>query len=171
MNDSSSVESDRRDDRIDRVRSADASAVAELFKRDMEHLGIEVDRKRLGDLADRIVDASRRDPPGCLCWVARVDDAEQPVGVVLANIRWSVKFEGRSLWIEELFVAPEYRRRGLGRALVHEVEAYAQREDLRGIDLEAYQGNTPASVLYRTEGYHRLGRERFYKRLDGEEFL
>jgi ribosomal protein S18 acetylase RimI-like enzyme len=162
---------DSLDDRIGAPQPDDAAAIGDLFLRDMEHLGLDADRERLDEVAAQVIEASRRDPPDCLCWVARIADADQPVGVLLANFHWSLKFEGRSLWIEELFVAPEYRQRGLGRALVQQVEAYARQEDLKGIDLEAYQGNTPASVLYRTEGFHRLGRERFYKRLDGRAFL
>ena len=155
---------------IDTPEPDDAPALACLFDEDMSHLGVDLERADLEELADRIIADARRDPPGCLCWVVRSPQGRAG-GVVVANCNWSLKFAGRALWIEELYVTPEHRRSGLGRALVDRVVAYAEDHDIRGIDLEAYQGNTPASVLYRTAGFHRLGRERFYKRIGPGEFL
>lgn len=155
---------------IDTPEPDDAPALATLFNEDMSHLGVDLQRDDLEELASRIIDDADQDPPGCLCWVVRSEEG-RAVGVVVANFNWSLKFAGRALWIEELYVTPEHRRSGLGRALVDRVVDYAENHDIRGIDLEAYQGNTPASVLYRTAGFHRLGRERFYKRIGSGEFL
>lgn len=155
---------------IDVPTPDDVPAIAGLFYEDMTHLGVDTDRDALESLASDIVEALNADPPDCLCWVARSSDGGA-VGVVFANFNWSLKFAGRSLWIEELYVTPDHRRKGLGRALVDRVVEYAEKHDIEGIDLEAYQGNTPASILYRTAGFHRLGRERFYRRIGADEFL
>jgi ribosomal protein S18 acetylase RimI-like enzyme len=48
---------------------------------------------------------------------------------------------------------------------------WAEDNEIRGVDLEAYRGNTPASILYRSVGFHRLGRERFYYRIGEAEYL
>ena len=157
-------------DLIDRPEPEDAEALANLFDEDMSHLGVDLEGDDLEELAADIIEDAHQDPPGCLCWVVR-SESGRAVGVVVANFNWSLKFAGRALWIEELYVTPEHRRSGLGRALVDRVVEYAEEHDIRGIDLEAYQGNTPASVLYRTAGFHRLGRERFYKRIGSGEFL
>jgi ribosomal protein S18 acetylase RimI-like enzyme len=149
----------------------DAEAIGKLFFEDMTDLGVDTSRDKLNALAAEVIEAAQADPPHCLCWVARPDDGGAPCGVVLANYNWSLKFAGRSLWIEELYVTPDYRRRGIGRVLVAQILEYAEEHGFKGIDLEAYQGNTPASVLYRTMGFHRLGRERFYYRLGTQEFL
>jgi GNAT superfamily N-acetyltransferase len=149
----------------------DADAIGELFFEDMCDLGVDTAREDLNAMAAQAIEASQADPPQCLCWVARPADGGPPCGVVLANYHWSLKFAGRSLWIEELYVTPDFRRRGIGRVLVAQVLDYAEEHGFNGIDLEAYQGNTPASVLYRTMGFHRLGRERFYYRLGTQEFL
>lgn len=156
---------------VDRPKPGDAEAVAGLFYEDMTHLGIEADRDDLEELASAIIDGALEEPPDCLCWVARIREDGPAVGVIFANFHWSLKFAGESLWIEELYVTPDERRQGLGRALVDRVVEYAEGHDIDGIDLEAYQGNTPASVLYRTAGFHRLGRERFYRRIGDDDFL
>ena len=149
----------------------EAPAVGELFYEDMSDLGIDVSRDEMTELARRVIEASRDEPAECLCWVARPGADGKPCGVLLANFNWSLKFAGRALWIEELYVTPDFRRRGIGRVLVERVVDYAEDHDIQGIDLEAYQGNTPASILYRTIGFHRLGRERFYYRVGPSEFL
>lgn len=151
---------------IERPQEADIDAVARLFKRDMDDLGVNTELDELRQVARAAVESEE-----CLCWVARLNADGPAVGVVLANFNWSLKFAGRSLWIEELFVAPEARRHGLGRRLVERVLDFAEEEGIRGIDLEAYRGNAPASILYRSLGFHRLGRERFYYKFAGSGYL
>jgi len=156
---------------IDSPSRSDIEVIADLFAEDMADLRIEVEHDALVAMVEEICDDLESDRPDCLCWVARLEDSPEPVGVILANYSWSLKFAGRSLWIEELYVTPSARRLGIGRALVEYLLDHAESIDIAGIDLEAYQGNTPASILYRSLGFHRLGRERFYYRLGSEEFI
>jgi ribosomal protein S18 acetylase RimI-like enzyme len=149
----------------------DVERLATLFGEDMATLRVDVEHDDLVELAKHIVADLESDDPGCVCWVARDAETGHAVGVILANFEWSLKFAGRALWIEELYVTPAARRQGLGRILVEHLLDWAESHDIRGIDLEAYQGNTPASILYRSLGFHRLGRERFYYRLGPDEFL
>lgn len=162
---------DRPEIIYDAPTPADIERIGQLFYEDMTDLGVGITADDMFRLATGIVEASKAEEPAFLCRVARPGAGAPPCGVVLANFNWSLKFAGRSLWIEELYVTPDYRRLGIGRELVDVVLDYADRKGFRGIDIEAYQGNTPASVLYRTMGFHRLGRERFYYRLGDQEFL
>jgi len=156
---------------IDIPHADDVEAIARLFHEDMVDLGVDAPLEDLRQLAQTVIAELDAEAPGCLCWVARVDDADEAVGVLLANFNWSLKFAGRSLWIEELYVTPRARRRGIGRQLVEHLLDWADANAIRGIDIEAYQGNTPASILYRSLGFHRLGRERFYYRPGTQEYL
>ena len=156
---------------IDAPQSDDAACLARLFKEDMDDLGVETKLEELEEVADAVIDGMAQRPRRCLCWVARSGEVGEVVGVVLANFNWSLKFAGRSLWIETLYVTPSARRRGLGAELVEHLLDWAEAHEIKGIDLEAYQGNTPASILYRSFGFERLGRERFYFRLQGSGYL
>ncbi len=156
---------------IEVPREEEAPRLARLFQEDMQDLGVETDLDDLEGVAREVIRGTRGPDPDCLCFVARLSEGGEAVGVVVANFNWSLKFAGRSLWIEELYVTPVARRRGLGRILVEEVLEWAEGNGIRGVDLEAYRGNTPASILYRSIGFHRLGRERFYYRLDESEYL
>lgn len=156
---------------IETPEPRDVEALARMFKEDMDDLRVDVDLDDLTQLARDVIRGSDEGDPEKLCWIARLEEGGEAVGVVLANLNYSLKFAGRALWIEELYVTPKGRRKGLGRLLVEHLLDWAEDNDIRGIDLEAYQGNTPASILYRSLGFHRLGRERFYYRLGEEEFL
>mgnify|MGYP000704706198 CR=1 FL=1 len=140
-------------------RAEDRQTLAELLAEDMADLGVGQSVDDLLEVADLILaDGGRQS----LCLVVRPEEGHPPVGLVLANITFSVKFAGRALWIEELYVSKAWRRRQLGRQLVAHVLDWAEANGIKGIDLEAYQGNTPAAILYRELGFERLNRERFY---------
>lgn len=152
----------------------DIDVVAGLFKEDMDALGVETGLGDQKEVARAVIAGTHADPRECLCWVARSGDEDETTdtaGLIVANFNWSLKFAGRALWIETLYVTPSHRRRGIGAQLVETMLDWAEANDIRGIDLEAYRGNTPASILYRSLGFRRLGRERFYYRFDGSGYL
>lgn len=145
------------------ARPEEAGALGQLFYQDMDALGVRHELSRHVEVARQVIArAAADDPPTCVLRVARLSADGPPIGVLLANYTWSLEFAGRSLWIEALYVDPSARRAGVGRALVQDLLEYAVAEGVPGIDIEAYRGNTPASVLYRTMGFRRLGRERFW---------
>ncbi len=148
---------------IDIPGPEDLEELAQLFHEDMVELGVSTTIERQRTLATRLLEDLGGEEPRCLCWVAREAGAAHRIsGLIMANLNWSPKFQGRSLWIESLFVPEHGRRRGIGRGLVDHLLDWAEDHGIEGIDIEAYRGNTPASVLYRTMGFRRLGRERFY---------
>jgi ribosomal protein S18 acetylase RimI-like enzyme len=148
---------------IEPATSLDRDAVVALFAADLTDLRLPVDLDGLRQVFDHFVDDAR-----AVLLVARSAPSMPPVGVLVANRVPSVKFSGWSLWIEELYVSPLARQQGLGRALVLHLLDLARQEHARGIDLEAYHGNAPAALLYRSLGFRRLGRERFHYRLEWE---
>lgn len=57
---------------------------------------------------------------------------------------------GRFLHIDDLVVHPDFRRQGVGTALIHWAEVWARRTDIRSIYLDSRQD---ALGFYRTLGY------------------
>jgi GNAT superfamily N-acetyltransferase len=74
-------------------------------------------------------------------------------GILLANPIVSVEHGGPSLWVEELFVVPERRRRGVGRALCEFIVAEARQHGVRAIELEVVPTQKAALSLYRALGF------------------
>lgn len=154
--------------RVEPAVAADRDEVVELFAEDLRDLGMEFQREDLGAVFDEMMGEAR----AIVLVVRSVLDVERPwraVGVLVATRLLSVKAAGRAVWIEELYVGRRWRRHGLGRMLVESLLERAGPMGIKAIDLEAYQGNAPAAVLYRSLGFRRLGRERFYYRLDWDQ--
>ena len=67
--------------------------------------------------------------------------------------------------IHEVSVLPEYRRRGIGRALVEALCAEARARGARLLHLEGRASNSPALALYEASGFVRDGvRPNFYRK-------
>lgn len=68
-------------------------------------------------------------------------------------------------YIGNVAVAPEYRRRGVGKALVGAMTARAEALDLTFLTLEVREGNLPARALYAQCGYRDVGlRKNYYEK-------
>jgi len=83
---------------------------------------------------------------------------ERPVGYVILTLGYSFEFRGRDAFIDELYIEPEFRRKGLGRRAMEFVEARARGLNVNAIHLEVDRGNDPAVELYRRTGYEDHGR-------------
>jgi len=79
---------------------------------------------------------------------------ESPEAVVGFVIAWLVHDE---LHVLNVAVAPEERRRGMGRALMEEVQGRGRRQGARLATLEVRSSNAPALALYRALGWRQVG--------------
>jgi ribosomal protein S18 acetylase RimI-like enzyme len=136
----------------------DVPDMVALFRADLLDLNLQVDDDQLAETAERLVNTMDEH---CYLRIVRPSAGMPAAGVIVAHQWTSVKFAGRAFWLETLYVNDQLRRQGLGRTLVQQLIDYATDMDCRGIDLEAYRMNAPASYLYRSLGFRRLGRERY----------
>ena len=63
-------------------------------------------------------------------------------------------------YVERLVVAPEYRKHGLGRSLLHAAESLARDAGKDTIGLHVSSVNIPALRLYEDEDYEEVSRQR-----------
>ena len=73
--------------------------------------------------------------------------------------------------IHNIAVHPEYRRRGIARALLSEVICDARQQSLARVMLEVRRSNFPAQTLYRRIGFATTGLRKGYYSDDGEDAL
>src|SRR5499426_2866924 len=78
---------------------------------------------------------------------------------------------GDELHITNVAVHPDYRRRGIGRALVSGVLGDARTRNLKLIVLEVRPSNHEARTLYESLGFRVVGRRRGYYYDTGEDAL
>jgi diamine N-acetyltransferase len=84
-------------------------------------------------------------------WVLAVD--ESLVGYIVLTLGFSFEFLGTDAFIDELYIVPEYRRRGFGRRAVEFLEDEANKIGVNAVHLEVDIGNAAASELYRRMGF------------------
>lgn len=78
---------------------------------------------------------------------------ERMVGVAVLAYRLNVSAAGLFASIEDLYVRPESRRRGVGRTLL---EAVAERCNIRGVSYVEAQVEDDAAAFYAAAGYEEV---------------
>jgi GNAT superfamily N-acetyltransferase len=89
----------------------------------------------------------------------------EPIGVAVLAYTWTLEHGGLVAWLDELFVLPEHRGRGIGRALLRRALEVAKEKGCRAVDLEVDSEHAEAERLYRREGFVSLPRRRWARRL------
>jgi ribosomal protein S18 acetylase RimI-like enzyme len=98
-----------------------------------------------------------------LGWLAAVEGAD--VGYLVCCLGFSVEFGDYNGFIDELYVVPEFRRRGIGqRALAYAI-AVLESRDVRAVHLQVERALIHAQELYHRAGFVDDGRLLLTKRL------
>jgi ribosomal protein S18 acetylase RimI-like enzyme len=84
---------------------------------------------------------------------------QPPAGLALLRFRPSIWRDALDAYLEELYVAPERRGRGIGRALLEETMKAARKLGATRIELGTSEADTAAISLYESCGFtNREGR-------------
>lgn len=87
------------------------------------------------------------------------------VGAAFASAFLGLEHGGRSGWLEELYVLPAWRGKGIGSALVAASIQMAQHRGWRALDLEVDFEHMRAAKLYARYGFRPCSRVRFGRKL------
>jgi ribosomal-protein-alanine N-acetyltransferase len=101
-------------------------------------------------------------------WIIETWAEHQEWIVVAYTVCWQL---GDELHVANLAVAPKYRRRGLGRRLLHHVLARAAEQGMKSATLEVRSGNQAAQTLYTSFGFKVVGRRKRYYSNNHEDAL
>ena len=147
------------------AKPADASLIVALVHElaEYERLSHEVDATR-----EMIAAALFGDNPRVFCDLAEVDG--EPAGFALWFYNFS-SFRGRhGIYLEDLFVRPAFRRKGVATALLRHVARRCVAEDLARFEWAVLDWNEPALRFYRSLGAEPMA-EWTVQRLSGEALL
>lgn len=142
---------------IDAACPADREALVDLLARQLVEHDLPADRAGVTRAVDGILGDERL---GFLL-VARSDGVA--VGVVYVARHWSLEHGGPSCWLEELYVLPDWRCRGVGAALLRASLDLARELGCLAMDLEVTADHARAEHLYAREGFRELGRRRWVR--------
>ncbi|AFY37815.1 GCN5-related N-acetyltransferase [[Leptolyngbya] sp. PCC 7376] len=87
-----------------------------------------------------------------IAYLAFVDIKEEPIGVIMGGL----EEEGR-VWVEMLSVSSDYRRRGVGTALMDQLINTAEIVSARGLMVDIDHDNYGALKFYKRFGFKRVG--------------
>ena len=93
------------------------------------------------------------DPARGFYLIAEIDG--QPAGQMMITYEWSDWRNGAFWWIQSVYTAPEFRRRGVFHALYAQTESLARHDGtVCGLRLYVDGHNTRAQATYRRCGMH-----------------
>ena len=112
----------------------------------------------------RFIRSLRRNPDALLL-------VGEDVGMIVARLSAARDTHPASRHVADLglMVAAEYRRRGIGRALLDRTVDWARHVRVRKLELHVFPWNDPAIALYEAYGFEREGLRRGHYVRDGEE--
>jgi GNAT superfamily N-acetyltransferase len=89
------------------------------------------------------------DTPRFVAWLAEIDDATVGYALVVPAA-YETGYAKAGVYVQDVFVAPAARRRGVGRALLATVAADARRRGLEFVWWASRSWNTEAHAFFRT---------------------
>lgn len=129
------------------ARPGDAALVLDFVRAlaEYEKLAHEV------DATEAMIDAALFGPsPRVFCDIAEWDG--HPAGFALWFLNFS-SFRGRNgIYLEDIFVQPALRGRGIGKALLRHLAARCLREGWTRLEWSVLNWNTPSITFYESQG-------------------
>ena len=119
-----------------------------------------------GATQGRALDALLADPAlGAVFLLGADGEDGEAAGYVVLTRGHSLEFGGRFYLLDELYVSPERRGRGLGEAAVRRAADWARAQGAGALRLEVARGNVRARALYARAGLVAEARELMTLRL------
>jgi len=89
----------------------------------------------------------------------------QTIGYVVATFGFDLEFGGRQATVTDLYIAPHFRRRGMGREALRQVEKFARAQGVQALELQVTSRNAKALAFYKRCGFEAHDRIPMSKRL------
>ena len=139
--------------------AADAPAVVELLLAQLAEHAIDTPRPAVEHAVAGVLAEPRRGR------ILVASEGERLVGVAYVSFVWALEHGGHSAWLEELYVRPEERSRGVGSALLAAALDFARADGCAAVDLEVEEEHVRAANLYARNGFVKHTRARWVRRL------
>lgn len=142
---------------IESATITDLPMVVELLSRQLRDHGITQSTTTLEHAVGGILEVPERGH----VLIARLDG--EIVGLACLSFMWTLEHGGTAVWLDELYVLPEKRGGGLGKALLRSALERARQIGAVAVDLEVDVDHARAEHLYEREGFVPHKRRRWVK--------
>lgn len=129
------------------ARPDDAAAVLALMQRSHEERALPFDDAHRENVVGPLLDGS---PLGAV-WL--IGPARAPLGYVLVSFGWSVTLGGMIGWVEDIFIRPSVRKRGIGTEVLHAVARSLGQADLRALHVRISDGDAELARFCTKAGF------------------
>jgi GNAT superfamily N-acetyltransferase len=143
--------------RVEPVNSQNLDAVLTLVGSQFEEHNLALPSKLLSEAVRGLLASPTRGA------IFLASDPE-PIGVAVTAFTWTLEHGGLVAWLDELFVVPAHRGRGVGRQLLLHVLDAAREAGCRAVELEVDAERARAEHLYQRHGFAPLSRRRWSMR-------
>lgn len=93
-----------------------------------------------------------------------IGPSKGPIGYIVVTFGWSIEFGGLDGFIDEIYIRPGVRGRGVGTEVISALVAMLKSVGMKTLHLEVEPGNDKALRLYKRchfkprDGYHLMSR-------------
>jgi GNAT superfamily N-acetyltransferase len=138
------------------VRPAQLSDAATLAAMMIDFYA-EADFELRQDAAQRAFEQLIRKPERGCVWVLECDS--MAAGFVVLTVAYAMEYGGLRGFVDDLFVRPRFRKRGLGAAALAIVKAHCLAAGVRALFVQAGSDNGPAQRMYKRAGFTDTGHQ------------
>jgi ribosomal protein S18 acetylase RimI-like enzyme len=142
-----------------RAGLADLDLAVELMREFYEESGFTLQLERGREAMRGLV----ADPVLGRLWL--VEEAGAVAGYIALTFGWSIEYQGRDAFVDDLYLRRDFRGRGIGTRVMEEVEAEARALGVQALHLEVARDNRAGQALYFRRGFRDNDRQLLSKRL------
>jgi GNAT superfamily N-acetyltransferase len=130
-----------------RATASDIPVLLDLMADFYAESGYEIDRERATGAFAAVLADERLG----YVWIIQTD--RQDVGHIVLTLRYGMEYGGLIACLDDLYVKPAYRNRGLSTAALIEVRNLCESIGIRAMTVEVGHSNAPAQKVYRRVGF------------------
>jgi ribosomal protein S18 acetylase RimI-like enzyme len=78
---------------------------------------------------------------------------EMVAGYIVLTFGFSLEYQGRDAFVDELYVKESYRGQGIGKRCLQFIEGVCREIGVKALHLEVERANTRAQAVYRGAGF------------------
>jgi GNAT superfamily N-acetyltransferase len=130
-----------------RAGPEDISLLVQLMDDFYAEGGYRLDRARATDAFAAVISDER------LGYVWIIQAGQVSAGHVVVTVKYAMEYGGLIACLDDLYVGPQWRNRGLATASLQEVREFCRAAGIRALTVEVGFDNGPAQKVYRRIGF------------------
>ena len=127
---------------------SDIDKLTSIVSKQMKFIGANGDPERIRNAIKNALEENKR-----AIFFVKTNNAKEYSGFAFCNISSGLESGADYIWINELYVEPEYRRKGVASEIMGFIETWAKEKGIKYIATVTGKTNETAMGLYEKNGY------------------